>query len=98
MSDGPTRLRLRVVPGGRRDGVVGRYGDAWKIRVAAQPERGAANRALVGFLAETLSLSERDVAVVSGHAARDKIVEVRGIAATVTERRLKAAEREESRR
>jgi uncharacterized protein len=90
-------MRLRVVPGGGRDAVVGRYGEGWKVRVAAQPERGAANRALVRFLAATLSLPERSVAVVSGHGARDKIVEVRGIAPPVTEGRLSAAERKEPR-
>jgi uncharacterized protein YggU (UPF0235/DUF167 family) len=98
VSEAATRLRLRVVPGGRRDRVVGRYDDGWKVRVAARPERGAANRALVRFLAETLSLPEHSVAIVSGRGARDKIVEVRGIAPPVTEGRLSAAERKESRR
>jgi uncharacterized protein len=97
VNEAATRLRLRVVPGGGRDAIVGRYGEGWKVRVAAQPERGAANRALVRFLAETLSLPERSVAVVSGHGARDKIVEVRGIAPPITEGRLSAAERKEPR-
>ena len=29
-----TRLRLRVSPGSGRAEIVGRYGDAWKVRVA----------------------------------------------------------------
>jgi uncharacterized protein (TIGR00251 family) len=98
MSEAATRLRLRVVPGGRRDAIVGRYGEGWKVRVSAPPERGAANRALVRLLAHTLSLPERSVAVVSGHAARDKIVELRGIAPPETDGRLSAAERKEPRR
>jgi uncharacterized protein YggU (UPF0235/DUF167 family) len=98
VSEASTRLSLRVLPGGRRDAVVGRYGDGWKVRVAAAPERGAANRALVRLLADALSLPERSVVVVSGHAARDKIVELRGIAPPETDGRLSAAERKESRR
>jgi uncharacterized protein len=92
-----TRLRLRVVPGATRDAVVGRHGEAWKIRVAAPAERGAANRRLVRFLAEALSLPAEGVTLVSGAGGRDKIVEMRGIAPAETERRLDAAERKDVR-
>jgi uncharacterized protein len=98
MGEPSTRLRLRVVPGARRDAVVGRHGEAWKVRVAARPERGAANRALVRMLADALAVPEQSVALVSGHGARDKIVEVRGIAPPDTEGRLSAAQRKETRR
>jgi uncharacterized protein len=83
-----TRLRLRVVPGSARPGVVGRYGDAWKVRVTAAPERGRANDAVVDLLAETLSMPRGDVKVVAGHGAREKIVELHGIAEDETVRRL----------
>jgi uncharacterized protein len=83
-----TRLRLRVVPGSARPGIVGRYGDAWKLRVTAAPERGRANDAVLDLLAETLSVPRSDVKVVAGHAARDKIVELHGIAEDETVRRL----------
>ena len=98
VSEPSTRLRLRVVPGASRDTVVGRHGEGWKVRVAAPPERGAANRAVVRLLAGTLAVPERSIAVVSGASARDKIVEVRGIAPRETEGRLTAAERKDSRR
>jgi uncharacterized protein (TIGR00251 family) len=71
-----TRLRLRVVPGAERPGIVGRHGDAWKIRVAAAPERGAANDAVVELLAAVLGIRPREITLVSGHSSRDKIVEL----------------------
>jgi len=85
-----TRLRLRVVPGSNatRVGVTGRYGDAWKIRVAAPPERGKANEATLDLLAETLGLSVTDLRLVSGLSSRDKIVEVSGLTNEEAERRL----------
>ncbi len=98
MGEESTRLRLRVTPGARRAAVVGRHGDAWKVSVAARPERGHANDALVELLAERLSVSRARVSLVSGHGARDKVVEVSGIDADEMERRLASAEREDSRR
>ena len=83
-----TRLRLRVVPGSTRPGIVGRYGDGWKVRVTAAPERGRANDAVLDLLAQTLSMPRADVTLVSGHAARDKVVELHGIAEDETVRRL----------
>lgn len=90
-----TRLRLRVSPGAERAGVVGRYGQAWKVRVAAPPEGGRANDAVVRLLAETLSVPRGAVKLVSGRSARDKIVELTGIDGSLAERRLSAAAGEE---
>jgi uncharacterized protein len=86
-----TRLQLRVAPGAGRAQVVGRHGTAWKVRVTAAPENGKANEAVVRLLADTLSLPRRDVAIVSGHAARDKVVALAGIDPDETERRLAGA-------
>jgi uncharacterized protein YggU (UPF0235/DUF167 family) len=97
VTEAVTRLRLRVVPGARRSGIVGRYGAAWKVRVAPRPERGAANGALVRLLAKTLEVPERGISLVSGHGARDKIVEIAGITPGETEARLASAERKDSR-
>jgi uncharacterized protein (TIGR00251 family) len=86
-----TRVRLRVAPGSARPGVVGRYGDGWKVRVAAPPERGRANDAVVSLLAETLAVPRDAVTIVAGHGARDKVVSLAGLDEEDIERRLTAA-------
>jgi hypothetical protein len=88
VAGGATRLRLRVVAGSKSPGVVGRHGDAWKLRVAAPPERGRANEAAVALLAETLRIRPDEVKLVAGHGSRDKVVEVSGMAPSEAERRL----------
>jgi uncharacterized protein (TIGR00251 family) len=88
----PTRLRVRVAPGARRSAVVGRHGDAWKLRVHAAPERGRANAAVVDLLADVLGLAPRDVRVVAGHAARDKVVELDRLSLAEAERRLSSTQ------
>jgi uncharacterized protein len=86
-----TRVRLRVSPGANSVRVVGRHGEAWKVRVAAPPEGGRANEAVVRLLAETLSLPRDAVTLVSGHGGRDKIVQLAGLDPTQIERRLSSA-------
>ena len=91
-----TRVRLRVSPGAKSAEVVGRHGEAWKVRVAAPPEGGRANEAVVRLLAETLSLPRDAVTLVSGHGGRDKIVQLAGLDPTQIERRLSAAGKDHS--
>jgi uncharacterized protein YggU (UPF0235/DUF167 family) len=76
---------------------VGRYGSAWKVRVSAPPEDGRANDAVVALLADALRMPARTISVVSGHGARDKLVELTGIAPDEIERRLEAVGRKEAR-
>ena len=83
-----TRLNLRVSPGASRSAVVGRYGPGWKVRVAAAPEGGKANDAVVRLLADALRVPSQDVAIVSGHGSRDKIVALEGMDTDEIERRL----------
>lgn len=83
-----TRLRLRVVPGATKPGFAGRYGESWKLRVAAAPERGRANEETLELLADTLGLAPANLRLVSGHGSRDKTVEVSGLTAAEAERRL----------
>jgi uncharacterized protein (TIGR00251 family) len=92
-----TRLRLRVAPGAARAGVVGRHGEAWKVKVAAPAEEGRANDAVVRLLAEALSLPRTSVTLVSGHSARDKIVALAGIDPAEIDRRLSSVAGKERR-
>jgi uncharacterized protein len=87
------RLAVTVSPGARRSAVVARHGDGWKLRVAAPPERGRANEALVELLATELGVPRSAVRVVAGHTGRRKLVEVDGVTEDEGARRLEAAAR-----
>jgi uncharacterized protein (TIGR00251 family) len=91
MATPSTRVRLRVSPGARRSELVGRHGAGWKVRVAAPPEGGRANDAVLDLLARELSLPRRSLSIVSGQTAREKVVRMEGIDRAETERRLEAA-------
>jgi uncharacterized protein len=82
------RIHLRVQPRAARTEVVGRHGDALRVRVTAPPVDGAANQALVRLLADRLGVPRGTVQVVAGETGRNKIVAVEGISAPEARRRL----------
>lgn len=86
-----TRVRLRVSPRASDAHVVGRHGEAWKVRVAAPPERGKANDAVLQLLANALRVAPARLALVTGARGRDKIVTVAGLSEDEVERRLTTA-------
>jgi uncharacterized protein (TIGR00251 family) len=81
-------VTVRVQPRAGRDAVVGVAGEALKVKLAAPPVDGKANEALVRFLAGALGLRPREVTLVRGEAARDKVVLVSGLARGELEARL----------
>lgn len=63
-------------------------GDAIRLRLTAPPVDGAANEALIRFLAASLSLPRSAVELVSGHTGRTKLVAVAGISVEEAGRKL----------
>lgn len=79
---------IHVQPRASATEVVGRHGDAIKIRLKSPPVENAANEELVRFLADRFGLSREAVRVVSGATTRRKRVRVEGIDQTAAERAL----------
>jgi uncharacterized protein (TIGR00251 family) len=69
-------LRLLVVPGASRTEVVGLQGDRLKLRVAAPPEKGAANKKVLALLSKVLKLPKKAVRLAGGAQSREKVVEI----------------------
>jgi hypothetical protein len=80
-AEGDLVLRLHVQPGAGRTAVVGRHGDALKVRVAAPPEGGRANEACLALVAETLGVERDAVELTGGPSSRTKRVRVTGVEA-----------------
>ena len=76
---GGVLLSIRVVPRASKNEVTGEHAGALKIRLRAPPVEGKANKALVDFLSETLSVSRSAITLVSGETGRNKRVAVAGV-------------------
>ena len=76
--NGATVFKVRVVPRASKSEIVGGLGDALKIRLAAPPVDGAANKELVKLLSKTFGVSKSAVEIVSGKNSKTKRVKITG--------------------
>jgi uncharacterized protein (TIGR00251 family) len=71
-------LKLHVQPAARRSGIVGRHGDALKVRVTAPAADNKANAALIELLSASLGIPRSAVVIRHGATSRRKLVEITG--------------------
>ena len=77
-SDGVV-ITVKVVPGSSRTESVGLHGQMYKIKIAAPPEKGKANKMLVAFLAGELNIKKNAVQIKSGETSCVKQIVLRGV-------------------
>ena len=85
---GSVRVRVYAQPRASRTEIVGRHGDALKVRLAAPPVDGAANDELVRYLAKQMGVAASRVRVLSGAAGRTKIVAIDDVDTAAVRRAL----------
>lgn len=69
-------IKFHIVPGAKRNEIVGKHGDAIKIKLKAPPVDGKANEALIDFLSETLQIQKSKIEIVRGETSRQKFVSI----------------------
>jgi hypothetical protein len=72
-------IRVHVIPNAKIDKVVGKHGDAIKVKLRAPAVEGKANAALRRFLAEKLSMPQRTIVLECGKRSRDKVIRIDGL-------------------
>ncbi len=72
-------IPVQVVLRASRTGIDGEVEGALRVRLAAPPVDGAANRELLEFLSKRLRLAKRDLTLVTGERSKRKAVRVRGL-------------------
>ena len=95
---GGVRLAVKVTPRARKTALAGFIEDAdgrkrVAIRLAAPPVDGAANKALIAFLASELGVPRSSLKIVSGDSGRRKSVAIAGISPEAVARWLESAQR-----
>ncbi|MBP3499394.1 MAG: YggU family protein [Akkermansia sp.] len=76
------KLALKVTPGAKKNEILGweddypQVGRVLKVKIAAPPVEGKANKEIVLFLAKALQVSKSSIEVVHGTSGRIKLVEI----------------------
>ena len=77
--EGGVLLRVKVQPKASRSAVLGEQGGRIRIALTAPPVEGAANEALLKFLASALTVRRHQIEIKSGEHSRDKALLIHGV-------------------
>lgn len=81
-------FKVRVIPRASKNEIVGEYDEFLKVKLAAPPVDGAANKALVKILAKALGVSKSEVVILRGEMSKTKTIEVSKLTLNALMRRL----------
>jgi len=70
------RIKVSVIPNSRKNEVVV-DSEFIKIHVTAQPQKGAANKAIIELIANHFNIRKSSIRIISGTKSRKKIVEIK---------------------
>jgi len=71
-------IRVRVIPNGEDNAVVGRIGSVLRVKVVSPEMDEKANRVLINYLAEFFEVRPNGIHIMRGEKAREKMVQIEG--------------------
>ncbi|AHB13896.1 MULTISPECIES: DUF167 domain-containing protein [Dehalococcoides] len=72
--ESPFRVNLKIFPSSQRNELSGYENGLLKLRIAAQPEKGKANKELIDYLSELLDTPKAEIEICHGHTGRNKVL------------------------
>ncbi len=69
-------INIHAQPGAKRSAVVGLYGEKLKVAIATPPVDGKANKAIIAFLAKTISCPKSKLEIIAGETSREKRIRI----------------------
>ena len=90
MNKNQTNITVQVQPGARRNEVLGFEDGVLKVKIAAPPVKGRANKELIAFLSELLKVSKGSITLEKGATSRRKLIGVSGLNQAEVAKRLAA--------
>lgn len=82
-------LKIRVTPKSSKNSVIGWENETLKLKIAAVPEKGAANKETIKFLSEILDIPKSKIEITAGESSRNKTVHLEGISLDQVKEKIK---------
>jgi uncharacterized protein (TIGR00251 family) len=79
MSQSQAKINVQVSPNARHNEVVGLDNDSVKLKIAAPPLQGKANKELIKFLSQALKVSRGSITIERGLTSRNKAIAIVGL-------------------
>lgn len=67
---------IKVTPNATKNEIIGFADDVLRVKVAAPPVKGKANKELVNFLCRLLKVNKDKVSILKGHTSRNKLIAI----------------------
>jgi len=76
------KVKVHIIPNAKKSEVFGEQEDLFggktlRVKVAAPPIEGKANKELINILSEHFKVPKNKISILSGHKSRNKIVEIK---------------------
>ena len=88
ISGSEARISLRVYPNASRNEMVAFADGVLRVKIAAPPIKGKANKELIAFLSRLLEVGKGSVNIIKGHTTRSKVVVIDGLSREEVMKRL----------
>ena len=73
------KINVKITPNARKNQIVGFLNDILKIKIAAQPQKGKANKELIKFLAKEWNIPKNSIEIAHGFKSSTKVILIRGL-------------------
>jgi len=70
-------IKLIIKPNSAVTRIYGVYGDRIKIKLAAVPEKGKANKELINFISDKIGIPKKNIKIVAGEKSIYKEVSIK---------------------
>ena len=79
LKEGVSEIKVRLMPGSSKEGIIGKEGDVYRIKVTSPPVNGKANGSLISLLSKKLRIPKGSIVIRRGRNSRMKQIRIQGI-------------------
>ncbi|MDD4874403.1 MAG: DUF167 domain-containing protein [Dehalococcoidales bacterium] len=73
------KIAVQISPGASKNEITGIVNDILRIKIAAPPVKGKANKELIDYLSHLLCISKDRLDILKGHTSKNKLISIDGL-------------------